>query len=71
MKLKNINIFLKKCWFTLALLLLNMAAYAQACFPGDVGCDIDAPLDTHLWVLIGVVLLLSLVTLAKRKPKIN
>ena len=69
MKFKNISLCLKKCWFTIAILLVHITAYAQACFPGDDGCEIDAPLDTHLWVLLVVAGLLSVAALARRHGK--
>ncbi len=67
MKLKNINNTLKQYLLIIAFVLLSAVTYASdPCNPGDAGCEIDVPLDTHIWVLILAVGLFTLFMFKKQ-----
>lgn len=52
---------------SLALILFALGAWAEPCItPGDpIGCEIDTPLDTHVWVLIVASLMFSVYIFVK------
>jgi|GEM_PF-6325882 len=59
----------KKTLLILTLLMVNSVTYASdPCLPGDIGCDIDIPIDTHIWIMMAGVVLFTTLTFFKKKP---
>jgi hypothetical protein len=69
MMMKN----LRRALLSLTIVFCAMGAWAVPCVtPGDpFGCEIDTPLDTHVWVLIAATLILSVYVFMKRKQSLS
>lgn len=60
---------IKKAQLTIILFLISFGSFAADCFPGDLGCETDDPLDSHILILMIFVAILAIYTLNKKVAK--
>jgi len=61
---------IKKSLFTLILLFVSVSTFSADCFPGDLLCETDDPLDTHILILMLFVAIFAIYSLNKKENRL-